>query len=80
MIGKTHSYCGRILVVFSITFLLLLQGVPATAAGAASGRIAVLPFKIYMQRPIDHLVEGLQAMVIARLAREGFDLIDPEVL
>ena len=80
MIGKTHSYCGRILAVFSITFLLLLQGVPATAAGAASGRIAVLPFKIHMQRPIDHLVEGLQAMVIARLAREGFDLIDPEVL
>ncbi len=80
MIGKTHSYCGRILAVFSITFLLLLQGVPATAAGAESERIAVLPFKIHMQRPMEHLVEGMQAMVIARLAREGFDLIDPEVL
>jgi outer membrane protein insertion porin family len=80
MIGKIHFYHGCILALFSGLFLLLPQGMPATAAAAESERIAVLPFKIHMQTPMDHLVEGLQAMVIARLAKEGFDLIDPEVL
>ncbi|HUT70693.1 MAG TPA: outer membrane protein assembly factor BamA [Desulfatiglandales bacterium] len=80
MIGKIHFYHGCILALFSVVFLLLPQGVPATAAAAESERIAVLPFKIHMERPMDHLVEGMQAMAIARLAKEGFDLIDPEVL
>jgi len=80
MIGKIHSYHGSIVALFSLVFLLLPQGVHSAFDSAESGRIAVLPFKIHMERPMDHLVEGMQAMVIARLAREGFDLIDPEVL
>jgi outer membrane protein insertion porin family len=80
MIGKIHSYHGSIVALFSAVFLLLSHGVPTAVDAAESERIAVLPFKIHMERPMDHLVEGMQVMVIARLAREGFDLIDPEVL
>ena len=43
----------------------------------SSEKIAVLPFKIYMLKPMDHLVSGLQEMLTTRLAKEGFDLIDP---
>ena len=80
MIGKIHSYHGSIAALLSAVFLLLPQWVHAAADAPESERIAVLPFKIHMERPMDHLVEGMQAMVIARLAREGFDLIDPEAL
>jgi outer membrane protein insertion porin family len=80
MIGKIHSYHGPIVALFSAVFLLLPQWVHAAVDAAEPGRIAVLPLKIHMERPMDHLVEGMQAMVIARLAREGFDLIDPEFL
>jgi len=80
MIGKIHAYHGSIVALFSVVFLVLSQGIHAAADAAESERIAVLPFKVHMERPMDHLVEGVQAMVIARLAREGFDLMDPEVL
>jgi outer membrane protein insertion porin family len=80
MIGKIHPYHGSIVALFSAVLLLLPQWAHTAADAAESERIAVLPFKIHTERPMDHLVEGMQAMVIARLAREGFDLIDPEVL
>jgi outer membrane protein insertion porin family len=43
-------------------------------------KIAVLPFKIYMLKPMDHLVLGLQEMLTARLTKEGFDLINPATI
>ena len=50
----------------------------STAEGAESStRIAVLPFEIHTLKPMDHLAGGLQAMMTARLAREGFEVMDP---
>lgn len=51
------------------------------AEGAESStRIAVFPFEIHTLKPMDHLAEGLQAMMTARLAREGFDVMDPAAI
>jgi len=80
MIVKIHAYHGFIIALFLAIFLLLPRGVHAATDASEPGRIAVLPFTIHMERPMDHLIEGMQAMVIARLGREGFNLIDPEVL
>ncbi|UCH01054.1 MAG: hypothetical protein JSU78_03650, partial [Deltaproteobacteria bacterium] len=56
-------------------FLIQLL-MPTTVKAELLDKIAVLPFRIYMLKPMDHLVSGLQKMLIARLRREGFDLLD----
>jgi outer membrane protein insertion porin family len=53
---------------------------PATVKAELLDKIAVLPFRIYMLKPMDHLVSGLQEMLIARLRKEGFDLLDPATI
>jgi len=77
MIQKTFSYFSYILRPFSVLLLFLLFLIPPDVMALSSEKIAVLPFKIYMLKPMDHLVSGLQEMLTTRLAKEGFDLIDP---
>ena len=80
MIQKTFSYFGRVLRLFSVLLLLLLFLIPPDVMALLPEKIAVLPFKIYMLKPMDHLVLGLQEMLTARLAKEGFDLINPATI
>ncbi len=80
MIQKTFSYFGRVLRPFSVLLLLLLFLTPPDVMALLPEKIAVLPFKIYMLKPMDHLVLGLQEMLTARLAKEGFDLISPATI
>ena len=77
MIQKTFSSFSYILRPFSVLLLFLLFLIPPDVMALSSEKIAVLPFKIYMLKPMDHLVSGLQEMLTTRLAKEGFDLIDP---
>ncbi|MBW2002858.1 MAG: outer membrane protein assembly factor BamA, partial [Deltaproteobacteria bacterium] len=77
MIQKIFSYCSHILRPFSVLLLFLLIFTPPDVMALSSEKIAVLPFKIYMLKPMDYLVSGLQGMLTARLKKEGFDLIDP---
>jgi hypothetical protein len=77
MIQKTFSYFSYISWPFSVLLFFLLFLIPPDVMALSSEKIAVLPFKIYMLKPMDHLVSGLQEMLTTRLAKEGFDLIDP---
>jgi len=77
MIQKTFSYFSYISRPFSVLLFFLLFLVPPNVMALSSEKIAVLPFKIYMLKPMDYLVSGLQKMLTTRLAKEGFDLIDP---
>jgi len=77
MIQKIFSYCSYILRPFSVLLLFLLIFTPPDVMALSSEKIAVLPFKIYMLKPMDYLVSGIQGMLTARLKKEGFDLIDP---
>ena len=75
MIQKISFYAGRLQAASLALFLVMSLFMPASASAQASKRIAVLPFKIYTSKPMDHLVVGLQEMVTARLAKEGFSLV-----
>ncbi len=79
MIQKTFSYFSRILWPFSV-LLLLPYLIPLDVMALLPEKIAILPFKIYMLKPMDHLVLGLQEMLTKRLAKEGFDLINPATI
>ena len=80
MIQKIFSYSGHILRPFSFLILIIFLLIPTDVMALLSDKIAVLPFKIYMLKPMDRLVLGLQEMLTARLAKEGFDLIDPATI
>ncbi len=80
VIQRIFSYSGHILVPFPVFLLLIPLLIPTDVRAQLSDKIAVLPFKIYMLKPMDHLVLGLQEMLTARLAREGFDLMDPAII
>jgi len=80
MIQKILSYSGHILgpsLVFSFMIPLLI---PTNVRAQLPEKIAVLPFKIYAPKPMDHLTLELQGMLGARLMGEGFDLLDPAVV
>ncbi|UCH00865.1 MAG: outer membrane protein assembly factor BamA [Deltaproteobacteria bacterium] len=79
MIRNIFPHSGHILVPFPVLLLLIPLFIPTHVRAQLSDKIAVLPFKIYMLRPMDHLVLDLQEMLTASLAREGFDLIDPAI-
>jgi outer membrane protein insertion porin family len=51
-----------------------------TVKAQLSDKIAILPFNIYMLKPIDHLVSDLPEMLVAMLTREGFDLLDSAIV
>jgi len=80
MIQKILSYSGHVLVPLPVLLLLVPLFMHTNARAQLSDKIAVLPFKIYMPEPVDHLVLDLQEMLTARLAGEGFDLMDPAII
>ena len=77
MILKKFSYFRHISrpVFFLLLFLLFL--IPPNLLALSPEKIAVLPFKIYTLKPMDHLASGLQEMLTIRMAKEGFHLMDP---
>ncbi len=80
MIQKTFSYFGHIVRPLSLLLLFLLFLIPTDVMALPSEKIAVLPFKIYMLKPMDHLVVGLQEMLTTKLAKQGFDLLNPAMI
>ena len=77
MIRKTCSYNACIWAPFAALLLAISLMISPAEGAESSTRIAVLPFEIHTLKPMDYLAEGLQAMITARLAREGFDVMDP---
>jgi outer membrane protein insertion porin family len=77
MIQKIFSYFDYMSRPISVLLLFLLFFLPHNVMALSSEKIAVLPFKVYMLKPMDYLVSGLQEMLTIRLAKEGFHLIDP---
>jgi outer membrane protein insertion porin family len=82
MIHRISSYFGYILILgpFPLLLFLIPLLMPSPVKAELSDKIAVLPFRIYMLKPMDHLVSGLQEMLITSLRREGFDLLDPATI
>jgi len=82
MIHRISSYFGYILILgpFPLLLFLIPLLMPSAVKAELSDKIAVLPFRIYMLKPMDHLVLGLQEMLITSLRREGFDLLDPATI
>jgi len=80
VIQKIFSYPGHIFGPFHILLLLIPLLIHANVRAQLSDKIAVLPFKIYMLKPMEHLALELQKMLTARLKREGFDLLDPAII
>jgi len=80
MIQKILPYSGHMLGPFAVLSLLIALLIHTNVWAQVSEKIAVLPFKIYMLKPMDYLVVDLQEMLTARLAREGFDLLDPAII
>ena len=50
------------------------------AAAQTQDKVAVLPFMLHKEKPTDHLSLGLQEMLTARLAKKGFELVDPHAV
>ena len=73
----TIAYNACIWAPFAALLLAISLMISPAEGAESSTRIAVLPFEIHALKPMDHLAEGLQAMITARLAREGFDVMDP---
>ena len=43
-------------------------------------KVAVLPFRVYSLKPLDHLKLGLQEMLTSRMAKRGLSMISPKVI
>ena len=63
----------RILFIFLLCMLL-----PAVISARETGKVAVLAFRIHSLEPLDHLKEGLQKMLSARIAEKGYEVIGPD--
>jgi outer membrane protein insertion porin family len=64
----------------TVALLVFCLLVPLLAHAEEKGKVAVLPFRIYAPRPLDHLRKGLQEMLSARLAKRGLSMISPDVV
>lgn len=51
---------------------------PGTSQGEILPPIGVLPIRVHSLQPMEHLREGLQETLSARLAEAGFEVIPPE--
>jgi outer membrane protein insertion porin family len=80
MIRKTRFYNACIWAPFTALLLAIALVIPPAEGAESLTRIAVLPFEIHTLKPMDYLAEGLQAMMTQRLAREGFDVMDPAAI
>ena len=54
--------------------------VPVLVHAEEKGKVAVLPFRVYAPKPLDHLRKGLQEMLTARLAKKGLNMVSPDVI
>ncbi|MGD8983391.1 MAG: outer membrane protein assembly factor BamA [Desulfobacteraceae bacterium] len=70
-----HVRISRIAAL--MVFCLL---VPMLVYAEEKGKVAVLPFRIYAPKPLDHLRKGLQEMLTARLAKKGLNMVSPDVI
>ncbi len=64
-------------IVALMVFCLL---VPVLVHAQEKGKVAVLPFRVYTPKPLDHLRKGLQEMLTARLGKKGLNVIRPDVI
>lgn len=64
-------------ILFFIAFCLLF---PSAVQSAEKARVAVLPFSIHSLKPLDHLIEGLQEMMTARIVGKGLRVINPNIV
>jgi outer membrane protein insertion porin family len=62
-------------IVALMVFCLL---VPVLVHAQGKGKVAVLPFRVYAPKPLDHLRNGLQEMLTARLAKKGLNMVSPD--
>lgn len=76
MIQNKFSNYFHIVQIFSVLFFIISILALTGARAVASETVAVLPFKINMLKPKDHFGLELQQMLTARLAKEGFHLVD----
>ena len=76
VIKGTRNLIGRrkwtihMILVFALLCLL------SPFVAQAQEKLAVLPFKIYSQEPLEHLKHGLQDMLAVRMAKKGYQVID----
>lgn len=71
-----RSWINWIHVLLFLAFLVLFR--PKMVF--AQQTVAVLPFRIYAMKPLEHLKQGLQEMLSLRLEKKGLRTIRPEVV
>lgn len=75
-----HLTVGKVKILlaypFIITFIItFIMCTPVLSESDRDEKIAVLPFKIHSIEPMDHLITGLQEMMITRMAGKGLNVI-----
>ncbi|MGD9040437.1 MAG: outer membrane protein assembly factor BamA [Desulfobacteraceae bacterium] len=61
-------------------FMVFCMLVPVLVHSQGREKVAVLPFRVYAPKPLDHLRKGLQEMLTARLAEKGLNMVSPDVI
>ncbi|MEW6668097.1 MAG: outer membrane protein assembly factor BamA [Thermodesulfobacteriota bacterium] len=54
--------------------------IPSQIHAEAKKILAVLPFRLHSLQPMDHLKQQLQEMLTARMAKEGFSVVNPDIV
>ncbi len=81
MTGRKRSLRAfRVVAPFICIWALLGAISSGIAAAETLPRIGVLPFQVHSLAPMDHLKEGLQGMMVGRLAEAGFDVIPADLI
>ncbi|MFC1867866.1 outer membrane protein assembly factor BamA [Thermodesulfobacteriota bacterium] len=81
-IQKDHNMMKleRVNILRSILIIVLCLLIPAMVQAQEKKKVAVLPFRIHSLEPLDHLKAGLQKMIATRVAEQGYNVINPEVV
>ncbi len=80
MISNTFLFYRNVLKMAFFLTLLLIMALPVQGKLSMEERIGVLPFKVHMREPADHLVTGLQNTLISRLKGLGVQAVDPAAI
>ncbi|MBN1106571.1 MAG: outer membrane protein assembly factor BamA [Deltaproteobacteria bacterium] len=75
---RTAWWAGWILSVFLTVGIWLLNS--SQVHGQSRKILAVLPFRVHSLQPMDPVKEQLQQMFTARMAKEGFSVVNPDVV
>ncbi len=65
----------RTMVSMVVMITLFWIAGSGSSRGEILPRVGVLPFRVHSLTPMDHLRQGLQEMLINRLAEKGFDVV-----